>query len=624
MNPAYNALRNLKPEKAFLTVAAIYSLVFILLTPPFQSPDEAKHFYRAYQVSTGQLFVKNTDNRLGSYVPSSFVAVADSFYYLQWQPSNKTDFKMIKKTWSVPLNRKEYIFKDNPGCSLYFPLVYLHQAGIICIAVMLNSNPLTIFYFVRIFNALIWIFAFYYIIKKVPVYKNLILATALLPMSVFINTGINADVITNILLFLFISFVLRYKFINNKLTISKLLLLSILGLAVSVTKSAYIFFTLLIFLIPASKYKGKMQRYIFYGTSFGSIIIIYTLWSAYMDHLYLPYSAYNPNFRHGIELFPQVNMHQQLQYVLSHPLHFIKVLFRSIAVSFSDITEQYIGRLGWLDTRLPYFVILSGIILLLSVAFTDNKNTKRLSLKNRLFLTGISIVTLLMIYFSQYLVWSPVGGDEIMGVQGRYFIPVIPLFLMSAGGILNTGISDRKLTLAVMFISIILLTVSANAMHKRYYFKPELYPTEVTCNAEKVSEKDKTMLISNGMLFGNASGFTNEEARSGSHSLKLNKNNLYGFTYRINDLRREEKIEVTVWRKGNDGGLVLAGKNINELYTGENFPDSIDLRGWQRLRKSVTVTEKLKDREIIIYVYYTGSDSVYFDDFKITYYRRKK
>lgn len=44
---------------------------------------------------------------------------------------------------------------------------------------------------------------------------------------------------------------------------------------------------------------------------------------------------------------------------------------------------------------------------------------------------AITVMTVAGILLSQYLIWSIVCGDVIEGVQGRYFLEVLPLALMA-------------------------------------------------------------------------------------------------------------------------------------------------------------------------------------------------
>jgi hypothetical protein len=48
-------LRNIKPETAFIILAVIYGLSFLMINPPFQAIDEKTHFLRASDVSEGHM-----------------------------------------------------------------------------------------------------------------------------------------------------------------------------------------------------------------------------------------------------------------------------------------------------------------------------------------------------------------------------------------------------------------------------------------------------------------------------------------------------------------------------------------------------------------------------------------
>ena len=54
----------LHPPAVFLRIALAFGVILALLTPPFQSPDEHLHFYRALQIADGHLICQPTDGRL--------------------------------------------------------------------------------------------------------------------------------------------------------------------------------------------------------------------------------------------------------------------------------------------------------------------------------------------------------------------------------------------------------------------------------------------------------------------------------------------------------------------------------------------------------------------------------
>ena len=54
-----------------------------------------------------------------------------------------------------------------------------------------------------------------------------------------------------------------------------------------------------------------------------------------------------------------------------------------------------------------------------------------------------------------YTTWTVLQGDNLRGLQGRYFTPVLPILLLALGACLP--ISERKISLAVRSIVSVLL-----------------------------------------------------------------------------------------------------------------------------------------------------------------------
>ena len=90
-----------------------------------------------------------------------------------------------------------------------------------------------------------------------------------------------------------------------------------------------------------------------------------------------------------------------------------------------DLPAHFLGQHGHFNV----FVVFEAMLLLLIAAGLSSKLSLRPSA--RLLAAGIFIATVGGVLLSQYLIWSIICGDVIEGVQGRYFLPVLPLALMS-------------------------------------------------------------------------------------------------------------------------------------------------------------------------------------------------
>ncbi|MBK8501992.1 MAG: DUF2142 domain-containing protein [Saprospiraceae bacterium] len=213
----HSPLTNISPHRFFISTAILFGLIMVFLTPPFQVPDEVNHFYRAYQIADGGFFAERHNQRLGGHVPESFIKLTEPFLDLRWKMNRKTSYPKIRDQLSIPLNEEKKVFIDFPNTALYSPISYLPQAGAIFVLKHLNLRPLILFYAARILTLLIWIICIGFATKTLPRFKWLFTFLALLPMSLFVNMSLSADVVTNIIAFVFLAYILKNVLRRDKI-----------------------------------------------------------------------------------------------------------------------------------------------------------------------------------------------------------------------------------------------------------------------------------------------------------------------------------------------------------------------------------------------------------------------
>jgi uncharacterized membrane protein len=96
-------------------------------------------------------------------------------------------------------------------------------------------------------------------------------------------------------------------------------------------------------------------------------------------------------------------------------------------------------------------------------------------MKDRIGIFFVFLVGVILISTSQYLSWTPLKAGTIEGLQGRYFIPISPLFvlLFYPGSILQNKVLSRYgFPVKIVFygsISVSLFCTIA-VLIKRYYW----------------------------------------------------------------------------------------------------------------------------------------------------------
>jgi len=462
-------IEDFKPDFFFIIFASFFGLIILLLTPPFQIPDEINHFYRAYQISEGNFIPVKQNNRLGGYIPTSIEKITEPFLGLRCNTNEKTNYKTIFEISKTPLNETGKKFVDFPNTGIYSPISYFPQSVSILILRKLNLPPLYLFYGARIFALLFWVFSIFYAIKIIPFYKWFFTLIALLPMSLFINTSMSADVVTNSLSFILIAHILKLSY-SDFFSIPSFVITSIIIILLASAKLVYTPIVLLLLLIPKENFYNKRTYYFqliaLFIISFGTVLF----WSKIMNSLYIPYSMYNAQFRDTATLIQCADMHEQMQYILSHGLYLFYVFVNSMKHSFDMYFQGYIGTFGWLDTSLPIWFIYLSYTILFIVALSDGCKSISLKLNRKIILFLCLLIIISLVLLSQHLTWDCVGGDIIQTIQGRYFIPAFPLLFML---FYNSKFNNSKIVIPVVIVfSFFSLLFTINTLYTRYYVYP--------------------------------------------------------------------------------------------------------------------------------------------------------
>jgi uncharacterized membrane protein len=120
----------------------------------------------------------------------------------------------------------------------------------------------------------------------------------------------------------------------------------------------------------------------------------------------------------------QTSPSEQLAFLLSHPLEIPGLALSTLSVHSHEYLAQIIGVLGWLDAPLPLIAYVTLGLGLAAMFVMDGVSVQ--PLVRWVTLAGL-IVSVALIFLSLYLIWNPLASlGPIEGVQGRYFLPLVP------------------------------------------------------------------------------------------------------------------------------------------------------------------------------------------------------
>jgi uncharacterized membrane protein len=403
------------------------AISMIILTPPFQVPDEQDHFFRAYQLSEFQLRGIARDGRAGGTLPSSVIELVEDFlgkdavlYPKAIYTVPQITAQPLRQTWRAldrPLEPNRREFQDFPAAAFYSPMAYLPQVIAIIGGRWAGAEPLALLYLARSANALIAVVLLTWAVRLMPIGREAVIVAGLLPMAIFeyASAGPDAGIISTA--FLFTAVGLRTQ-LRGGWTAGEVAIAAVSGLVFCSQKPVY---APLLVLGLAAALTGKRVRLTLLAQA---VILVLALggtafWIRFSwSRLVLPY--------------PGTSLSEQVAYIAAHPFAYSETIARSFWHYWSFYYQSLVGILGWLTLRLPKFAYVLPVAALLLSVMAQPLNAPRLPLYAVAWNVILLVTSILLIMTAQYLQATRVGSWIVEGVQGRYFIPLLPLSVATA------------------------------------------------------------------------------------------------------------------------------------------------------------------------------------------------
>lgn len=195
-------------------------------------------------------------------------------------------------------------------------------------------------------------------------------------------------------------------------------ILSILCIIIALSKTIYIILLPLLFLIPKEKFKNNRIKIIFIT----SICVV----SAILDIGWYIIGIQKDTF------FVEAG-NDPIGYIISNPIEYIKKLLYTIIKNTPQYIQEMFGlKLEWNEAiTIPMFpIILLILSILISTLGKIKTNFKGIE---KILLVTIIISCVLLVFTSIFISWSETEKIGIIGIQGRYFIPIVPLVFLLIG-----------------------------------------------------------------------------------------------------------------------------------------------------------------------------------------------
>ena len=448
----------------YLVLALATVLLFCFIVPPLQVLDENRHFMRAVQFSQGN-WISQMDvatNRAGGVLPAAvfqFVRRTMSTDFLQGEEALHTVRERINaldRASQPDAASSPMIFGAFPTATIYPPGLYLPQIIGIWIAKPFTGKVYVWFYSARICNAISAVLLIFLALRLVgPPRAVLLLFPAALPITLYQFSSVSSDASIISLSMLFVALCIRFLTVDTVLI--RLGLILCLALLV-MGKPVHLALGLL--LLAAQKRVGWRRAISFCCLALGIASTGYLLWWGLVRNFMVLAGEGTGN--------PSA----QMRFILTHPISMLKIMSASVYSGGLKISREAIGVLGWNEIPMPlWFLELSalafGLIIILILV-----NYKKMSLLPLAFGTLSIIGLALAVFIAGYVLWNRPAAPVISLIQGRYFIPALPIIAFLAPPLPALGTWTRA-TLQTLCVGYLLFSVYTTVrVVDRCYFPP--------------------------------------------------------------------------------------------------------------------------------------------------------
>lgn len=446
----------------YLAIGLAVALLLCFLVPPMQSPDEGRHFLRALQIAQGQILpqIDPATHQAGGLLPAAaveFVSDRMTPEYFRAEDRLHSIGERLGALDRAAQNQaplRQGRFAAFPGSAIYPPALYLPQTAGIAVARLFSHKVYVWFYSARICNAVAAVLIVFLALCLAPGYELLLMIPAILPMSFYQISSVSSDAGIIALSILFVALCIR--FLESDTALLRAALVACLFL-LTVDKPVHLPFALL--LLAAYKRLGWRRAILFCSAAIAVAAGAYLAWSYFVRPIFVlaggDFAGHNPP--------------AQVHFIAAHPIGFTRVLFHTIKWDTRQMIADMIGFFGWSELPLPPWFYKATYVLFVSVLGLALLNWKQIDFWKVWWgaLAGLSVSA--AIFLAGFIMWTPVGSQHILWIQGRYLLPILAILPFCIPPLSRFGRRSR-IALAILVVGFFAISAFTTARIVKHYY----------------------------------------------------------------------------------------------------------------------------------------------------------
>ena len=429
---------SVQPAAVFIALSLAFGGLIISGTPPLRGPDEISHFVRIYSYARGEILpTTEVDGRKGILVEPGLYselqffrtagevfAREDGLHYPQLVAGYRNAIISPIADEADP----SPIFAPFAGTEGYNPVAYIPYIAAAAIGRLFKLDFPDMLLFMRWFGLATFTAIAAYSIAVTPALKWAFVMIALLPVSLYNRSVLSADGAA----------------LSTALTVTALCLRAAGGTTAgrvwerslwmtlcALSKQPQIVFLLLELMVY--RVKELPRQWLRVASVVLPSVILSPMWvfavSAEIAAWRLQEEGHHPP-EHFDPLW-------KLLYMWDHPYHFPLAAWRALSGWGDRLWQELIGIVGWQDILLPTWTYVALTVLLFLVPFQKLQVSGATRARVAV-ITGLVVLSyVILVYLIFFLTYTPLDVDHVRGVQGRYFVVVLPVAAIFVATVVN-------------------------------------------------------------------------------------------------------------------------------------------------------------------------------------------
>lgn len=451
-------MRRCRIEKVFLFTVLCLGVIYNFLLVPYMTPDESYHIDMSYRHSNTLLGIESAGEN------KCYKRADDAETEFTSAPSLE-NYKLVYDGLFETVKDDRLVEADATSTTEAPIILYLPAVLSMTLGRLLHLGTVPMLLLARWCSLLFFAVMTYFGMKKLPFGKATLFLLAILPINLQQCTSFSYDAVITGVSFLYICWCISLAYRETPVRTTDIAALGILGTILIYGKSGvYLPLVLLPLLIPAKKLGGRRAWTIYML----GLLLLPVLGFLNKNTVAVSYIAASTDATASVGSTTTAGY--TLSYFLSQPLELIRIFANTLSDKTAFYLESLAGqKMGWVEIEISELIPMLFLLLLILSAMKTKDEPVYVKSGQKWWIAFVCAASAGIILAGMLLTWTPRGHISIEGVQGRYFIPMMPALMVllrnrtltweknPERGLMYAGFAGQILTIMYLIKAVLIL-----------------------------------------------------------------------------------------------------------------------------------------------------------------------